>query len=546
MAEDKNKNLLKEVLKEHENKEKQRDHENENDLKKQGIYIIKNKEELENCLEKGIDADFIVFTYDFTKDKEFKDIESIIESLPGRIIVIGNEGNKDEIIKKRVAFVKKEEDFNCNFNLDPNPNNINNPLEEFKLKLYDKWIEHLLELKNAKSASLTVDLKGEGGGGTAKIENIDFLVNKIRGFIKAEYNKDVSAFVIKLLIILGIDKKWKLEKKGKEKIERIINLSRSVEDAVKLCKKELKEEEDEYTDLSKRDDVHPREIIAENMMIYLGKNDTEKLKVLLSEDFENKNSPNRIPYLFSIKKEGNNNGNGEKKYILYAKDEEKQLSIVYQRHQTGGAEYYHESLSGSSEHFVILESILTGEENYNYYKMLYQLIENGLIRILVADERIMRYAGSNENVKTALECAGVYVVQNIDGLTLKNGNEEKEVSLGDIENVGLPGYTEYKNEFFDFFIIHQGILDKIQEGQEKRIKMDWKKTIREWKNEVAPFVIVTSGRGRPVNVPENAKFLPFSVVEKTLITPYHSKFILTQMLFRVKNKKKAGNKDKEV
>jgi len=530
MAEN-NTNLLDEVFKKDENAQK-----------KQGIYIIKNKEELENCLEKGIDADFIVFTYDFTKDKEFKDIESIIESLPGRIIVIGNEGNKDEIIKKRVAFVKKEEDFNCNFNLDPNPNNINNPLEEFKLKLYDKWIEHLLELKNAKSASLTVDLKGEGGGGTAKIENIDFLVNKIRGFIKAEYNKDVSAFVIKLLIILGIDKKWKLEKKGKEKIERIINLSRSVEDAVKLCKKELKEEEDEYTDLSKRDDVHPREIIAENMMIYLGKNDTEKLKVLLSEDFENKNSPNRIPYLFSIKKEGNNNGNGEKKYILYAKDEEKQLSIVYQRHQTGGAEYYHESLSGSSEHFVILESILTGEENYNYYKMLYQLIENGLIRILVADERIMRYAGSNENVKTALECAGVYVVQNIDGFPLKKVTGKKtkktKVSLGDIENVGLPGYTEYKNEFFDFFIIHQGILDKIEESQKNGIKIDWKETIREWKKEVAPFVIVTSGRGRPVNVPENAKFLPFSVVEKTLITSYHSKFILTQMLFRVKNKKK--------
>ncbi|RKX59119.1 MAG: hypothetical protein DRP29_05290, partial [Thermodesulfobacteriota bacterium] len=239
-----------------------------------------------------------------------------------------------------------------------------------------------------------------------------------------------------------------------------------------------------------------------------------------------------------------NNGKGEKEYILYAKDWEKQLSIVYQRHQTGGAEYYHESLSGSSEHFVILESILTGKENYNYYKMLYQLIENGVIRIMVADERIMRYAGSNENVKTALECAGVYVVQNIDGLTLKNGNEEKKVSLGDIENVGLPGYEEVKkkmkdkNEDFDFFIIHQGILDKIEESQKNGIKIDWKETIREWKKEVAPFVIVTSGRGRPVNVPENAKFLPFSVVEKTLITSYHSKFILTQMLFRVKNKKK--------
>jgi len=174
--------------------------------------------------------------------------------------------------------------------------------------------------------------------------------------------------------------------------------------------------------------------------------------------------------------------------------------------------------------------------------MLYQLIENVLIRILVAYERIMRYAGSNEKVKTALVSVGVYVVQNIDGLTLKNGNEEKKVSLGDIENVGLPGYEEVKkkmkdkNEFFDFFIIHQGILDKIEDKCQNKI--NWEETIKEWKSKVAPYVVVTSGRGRPESVPENAKFLPFSVVEKTLITPYHSKFILTQMLFRVKNKKK--------
>ena len=77
----------------------------------------------------------------------------------------------------------------------------------------------------------------------------------------------------------------------------------------------------------------------------------------------------------------------------------------------------------------------------------------------------------------------------------------------------------------DALIIHQGILDEAEISNYTHFVIKLKDKV--------PFVIITSGRGRPPTLPYGIKFLPFSVIEGFLIKNYPEKPLLCKILMRI-------------
>ncbi len=91
---------------------------------------------------------------------------------------------------------------------------------------------------------------------------------------------------------------------------------------------------------------------------------------------------------------------------------------------------------------------------------------------------------------------------------------------------------------FDVLVIHQGIIDKWWERHNKDkvsiILNDLRLSI--------PRVIVTTGRGRPDNIPDHEKVLPFSVIESSLFRRYPEKLILVNTIMNLLPYGKEGEK----
>lgn len=185
--------------------------------------------------------------------------------------------------------------------------------------------------------------------------------------------------------------------------------------------------------------------------------------------------------------------------------------------------YYYEALSGASPHFQVIASFLY-RQSHEKINILLGLVENGLLKILIADERIAKFIDSEEK-KKEFEYSGVYVLHGLSGLI-----EKGQDYITDYKKMFLNSYDSIKSDIengcIDIFIIHQGLLDKNKELINENI-------IDDWKRKYFPYIVVTSGRGIPENIPSNTKFLPFSNIESTLMIQPISKFNLTKNLFKV-------------
>ena len=86
-------------------------------------------------------------------------------------------------------------------------------------------------------------------------------------------------------------------------------------------------------------------------------------------------------------------------------------------------------------------------------------------------------------------------------------------------------------KFFDVFIIHQGLIDKLLPRVGTGSK-DVEKFINSLKVYV-PYVLITTGRGTPANVPDSARILPFPVLENTLFKKYPEKLVLLDTIMNI-------------
>ena len=82
---------------------------------------------------------------------------------------------------------------------------------------------------------------------------------------------------------------------------------------------------------------------------------------------------------------------------------------------------------------------------------------------------------------------------------------------------------------WDILIIHQGVIDK---WFSRHSKTEVGKLIGNLQNKVM-YPVITSGRGRPDNIPEHIKVLPFSVIESTLFSSCPEKILLTSTIMNL-------------
>ena len=121
------------------------------------------------------------------------------------------------------------------------------------------------------------------------------------------------------------------------------------------------------------------------------------------------------------------------------------------------------------------------------------------------------FANQNKTFRDSLYMAGVDVYDDISKLSYNESNGKDP---------------------HDIVVIHVGILSKMGYTDSKSVQEYVDKLKLKY-----PFVILTSGRGRPQNVSPNAKFIPFSVLDQHLRGIPHQKFLSVSALMKALSSK---------
>ena len=234
--------------------------------------------------------------------------------------------------------------------------------------------------------------------------------------------------------------------------------------------------------------------------------------------------------------------------------------ISYKRHSLLGSEldfseiWYKEALSGSQISFSLLKNI--PKNKYDRHRLFFQMVENGLLRMAIFDERLYKYCKQKEIVKKRLEKGNVWVpyslhygerVFTMEELRMEKGKDIGEeiayclspIIKEELHHVTLKQLKSIAN--IDILIIHQGILDKIfpQKGNKSTSSVELNRFIRKCKLKT-PYVIITSGRGEPSSLPDSTKFIPYSNIQTMFMQEYPEKLLFTQILMKVSIPQKSN------
>lgn len=201
---------------------------------------------------------------------------------------------------------------------------------------------------------------------------------------------------------------------------------------------------------------------------------------------------------------------------------------------------YSENLSGSLSFF---SQFLTALENIGKSKselFLLKMIEQSLYRIGIADERFQEWWGNLDIRRsgsifqsrlTALYWEGEnrYGQKKFPGHRVYccfKYNDSFDIDWGKGKGKNFKKLWPGNQRGMDILIIHQGILDK---GVKPKTKSKLTENILNLKDHF-PFVVITSGRGNPENLPFGVKFLPFSGIEMCMAGGYFERITLFRQL----------------
>ncbi len=209
---------------------------------------------------------------------------------------------------------------------------------------------------------------------------------------------------------------------------------------------------------------------------------------------------------------------------------EGEADISYNRHSTDDAPLYSEPLSGSQSYLNALAN-LSGQDN----QWAMRLAENGLLRIVVIDERVRAFVVEHEEIRKTYESMHIAVVDTekkpsfmADGTSLPEFND---ISWNYV--AGGFGDAHFDPDF-DLVVIHQGIIDKWwSDHSQNAVKGILGKLRARNGSPDGRFVVVTTGRGRPDNIPETAKVLAFSTIETFLFKRYPEKLNFVNSLMSI-------------
>ena len=212
---------------------------------------------------------------------------------------------------------------------------------------------------------------------------------------------------------------------------------------------------------------------------------------------------------------------------------EAKSDISYLRHSIDDSALYSEPLSGAQCYLNALSNLSKADSQWAM-----RLAENGLLRIVVIDERVRKFiVDHGKEIKKTYEAMCIAVV-----------DTEKKPELGlDVSSIpdfndcekwkyvaGNPTDPKFAGDF-DLVIIHQGIIDKWWPSKHNKKDVATILNVLRHPKDASQsrFVVVTTGRGRPDNIPETAKVLAFSSIEAFLFKRYPEKLNLVNSLMNI-------------
>ena len=154
------------------------------------------------------------------------------------------------------------------------------------------------------------------------------------------------------------------------------------------------------------------------------------------------------------------------------------------------------------------------------------------------NEDSCEYGAQLEQLRKETGNAGLisFSVKNIlEGRKAIDSDDDILVKLNDDKRI--ENFT--KEKFFDVLIIHQGIIDKWFPGTANDSKRVEK--LLKYLQQFFPYVVITTGRGSPANIPDMARMIPFSTIETTLFKKYPEKMLLVDAIMNVLPKGAISN-----
>ena len=206
---------------------------------------------------------------------------------------------------------------------------------------------------------------------------------------------------------------------------------------------------------------------------------------------------------------------------------------------------YSEYLTGALEYFTMLINSEPPTQ-YTHFLTTCLMVENGLLRLGISDERVLEWWQGLDEIKCALTLSkrlipmcwknnGDYGQPSVEQSKALVFNSEGNYNftflkdngtLKELYDLSFDGVNKQMN--IDAYIIHLGILQKDEQFWNNRMK-----DILGMKDYI-PFVIVTSGRGVPPELPIGTKFIPFSVIETFIMRQEPHKLLLTKIIGTIK------------
>lgn len=142
------------------------------------------------------------------------------------------------------------------------------------------------------------------------------------------------------------------------------------------------------------------------------------------------------------------------------------------------------------------------------------LVESALTRILIIDERASKFEREHPAVARIFETTCIKVLDDKSEDVLQLASSKPKFDLV---------------EKFEIVIIHQGILDKILPNHSAQGVDAFLQKLKEHLR----YVVITTGRGMPSNIPATARVLPFSIVERTMFTRHPEKMLLVDTVMNI-------------
>ena len=243
--------------------------------------------------------------------------------------------------------------------------------------------------------------------------------------------------------------------------------------------------------------------------------------------------------------------------------------IICKRHDMGdkkeGITKYQEALSGEQSYFTQLIQLYNNVKNNVDFAV--RFVESALMRVLIIDERVCEYMKKKKSASLEFRGQGIWAIdttkffQDLQSSECKGSSNAPtdlatQMKTKDLLEININNFNKfcsliekkdneaYRSEDFkifkgkdkgenkdilDMIIIHQGMIDKCLPSKSPESISEFLR----WLKEQCPYVVVTTGRGTPANIPPDARILPFASIQDALMRNKPEKLVLINTIMNI-------------